>query len=294
MLADVCKIPFNDPEWIIEIKVDGWRAIAEVNNANDIKLYSRSGTSFLKAFPHVHEALKEINLPVVLDGEIVALKNGKVSFQSLQNHGNNSNTKIQFYVFDCLSMNGIDLRGLPLVQRKELLQQLIGDSTGVIKYVDHHSGTEALSLFDHAKKMNLEGIIAKKANSKYIHDRSKYWLKIKNKLREEFVIVGMIDGEGSRQYFGGLVLAEKQGKKFLYRGHVGSGFTDKQLKQTYDLLIKHKIDLSVVETIPVKFKNPVTWLKPKYYCQVEFTELTDEEVLRHPVFLGLRVDKEIE
>ena len=290
MLASICEKPFDDSDWIVELKVDGWRAIAEID-ATDVKLYSRNGLSFSKAFPKISEALKAINLPVVVDGEIVAFKNGKVSFQSLQQSLNNPKAQVLYYVFDCLSMNGVDLRGLPLIKRKELLKHLIGDLTGLIRYVDHAEGNEASMLFEHAKSQNLEGIIVKKASSKYIHERSKYWLKIKNKLREEFVIVGMIDGDGSRQYFGGLVLAEKTGKKFLYRGHVGSGFTDKELKRVYELLIPDQVPSPVIE--PVKFRNAVKWLQPKYFCQVEFTELTDEEVLRHPVYLGIRVDKEI-
>jgi len=293
MLATAHEKPFNGEDWIFELKVDGWRAIAEVNSGN-VKLYSRNGISFLKAFPKIHEALREIKLPVILDGEIVVEgKDGKVSFQALQNYGSSSKGNLMYYVFDCLWMDGHDLKNLPLIQRKELLKDLVGDSDNCIRYVDHVED-KGLDLFEHVKKFNLEGIVAKKANSKYsVNVRSRNWLKIKHKLTNEFVIVGMIDGEGSRQFFGGLMLAERKGSKFLYRGHVGSGFSDKQLKETFELLIPHQIQKPVVDHIPVKIKNPVKWLQPKYLCEVEYTELTEEEVLRHPVFKGLRFDKGI-
>jgi bifunctional non-homologous end joining protein LigD len=292
MLATTSDKPFNNADWIFEIKWDGYRAISEING-NDIKLYSRNGLSFAKAYPKIIEALKEINLPCVLDGEIVVLdKNGNPTFNSIQNYDPKSKATIIYYVFDCLEMNGIDLKGLPLINRKELVKELIGDSEGVIRYNDHVIG-DGKTLFEQAVQQNLEGIIAKKAKSKYTNDRSQYWLKIKNFKSEEFVVVGYLSGKGSRQYFGGLILAEKQGRKFLYRGHAGSGFTDKQLKETFELLQPDIIDKCPLTFLPKFDSSKPTWVAPKYFCSVRYTEITDEDVLRHPVFLGLRVDKEV-
>jgi bifunctional non-homologous end joining protein LigD len=291
MLAKEVQNAFDDDNWIFEIKWDGYRAIAEIT-ANDVKFYSRNGISFKNSYPAIFDELKKIKQKIVLDGEIVVLnKDGKSDFQKLQHYGENPEYPLCYYVFDILFLNTKDICDQPLIERKKLLKKILKE-TDVIKYSDHIVG-EGISFFKAAQKKDLEGIMAKKADSNYYKGkRSSEWLKIKNHHSQEAIIAGFTEPTGARKYFGALVLAIKDGDKLKYVGHTGSGFTEKTLKETYNLLkpLIKKISPFVEQ---VKTNSPVTWVQPKYVCEIKFTEWTTDHKMRHPIFLQIRKDKNI-
>jgi len=290
MMATLSDEPaFDDPKWVFEIKWDGYRAIAEVNG-NNTRLYSRNGLTFDKAYPKVFEALKKLNVKAVIDGEIVVFDYaGKPSFQAIQNYNSRQNLPIQFQVFDCLEVDGKDITKKTLIQRKEILKNLLPESD-IIKYCDHIE-EEGTTLFEHASKMGLEGIIAKRSDSKYYQGkRSKEWLKIKNVNVDDFVIVGWTDPQKSRQYFGALMIAKKENGKLIYAGTVGTGFTDKSLKELHDKLKPISRKTSPM-SMDIKETKDMHWVEPRYVCQVQYTEITADGNVRHPSFLGLRIDK---
>lgn len=280
---------FDDPEWVFEVKWDGYRAIAEIDKG-DYRLYSRNGLTFDKAYPKVFNALASIKKSAVIDGEIVVLdESGKPNFQKLQNYLNTDKFVIQYYVFDILQLEGKSLTNLTLVERKEMLQKILPEST-VIKYCDHVDG-EGKMLFREMQKMGLEGMIAKRKKSKYlVGKRTTDWLKIKNIQTQEAIIVGFTDPKGSRKAFGSLLLAVKNKGKLTYVGNVGTGFTDKSLKELHTKLKKIIRKTSPLD-IPIKQAPDITWVNPVLVCNIKYSEITDDGSIRHPVFQGLRVDK---
>jgi len=289
MLAKLHDEPFDDPNWIYEIKWDGYRAIAEVNSKN-IRLYSRNGLSFNEAYPVVYEELKKIRKSVVLDGEIVALDaKGKPNFQLIQQYGEQPGVSLHYYVFDCLYINGRSLEKKPLLERKELLKKLLPGSD-VIKYCDHVT-EQGKAFFKAVGKQGLEGMIAKRADSVYTENsRSSDWLKVKHVIMEEAVIAGYTEPRGGRKHFGALVLGLYKKGKLVYIGHTGTGFDTKTLKELYQKMQPLKTVKSPFDTeVPVN--GAVTWVKPKLVCNLKYTEVTDSGHRRHPVFMGLRIDK---
>ncbi|HYI75970.1 MAG TPA: non-homologous end-joining DNA ligase, partial [Chryseolinea sp.] len=289
MLATLTDEPFDHADWIFELKWDGYRAVAEVDGRS-VKLYSRNGLSFSELYPKVADALAGLNSHFVLDGEIVVLdENGKPSFQKLQQFSNYPSLKIVYYVFDCLSYQGKDLKDLPLLERKKILRHALVENE-VVKYSDHIERA-GISFFKKAVKMNLEGVMAKHANSLYdLGRRTGNWLKIKNHNSNEAVIAGYTSPRASRQYFGALILGIFVKGTIKYIGHTGTGFTDSILKDLHrkmQPLVRKRSPFD--ETIPVN--TSVTWLVPKLVCNVKFTELTNDGLMRHPVFMGLRIDK---
>ncbi|MBX9853479.1 MAG: non-homologous end-joining DNA ligase [Cytophagaceae bacterium] len=281
---------FDSDEWIYEIKWDGYRAIAEVNY-NDVLLYSRNLLPFNEMFPDVVNALSEFGQQVILDGEVVVTdENGRSEFQRIQNYRRNGGGKLMYYVFDILYYNGYDLRDVPLVERKELLKKIIPESD-VIKYSDHIKG-QGIKFMELAREKNLEGIIAKKANSVYEAGvRGKNWLKIKIHAEQEAVICGFTEPRGGRKNFGALILGVYEGDELVYIGHTGTGFNHKSLTEMH-----RKLNGLVTDKSPfhkrIKTNMPVTWVKPKLVCVVKFQEWTGEGLMRVPVFQGLRIDKD--
>ncbi len=289
MLAKETDEPFDDQGWIYEIKWDGYRAISEIENG-EVRLYSRNGLLFNNTYPVIIEALKKIKQNVVLDGEIVVInEEGKSDFQKLQHYEEHTQYPLRFYAFDILELEGNDLTELPLSDRKELLKKLLKKNS-VIVYSDHISN-DGIDFYNLAEKNDLEGIMAKKADSPYrAGTRSSDWLKIKHHKSDEVIIAGFTKPTGSRQHFGALVLALKDSNGLKYAGHTGSGFSDKLLKEVYDKLKPH-ITADSPFTEKVKTNMPVTWVKPKYVCEVKFTEWTRDGKMRHPIFLKMREDK---
>lgn len=279
---------FDDPKWLFEIKWDGYRAIAELKG-RDTRFYSRNGLSYAKAYPKIFNELLKLKGDIVLDGEVVVFVDGMPSFQAIQNYRSTQNLPIQFIVFDCLRANGKDLTKLKLIERKEILRTILPENN-YIRYCDHVE-EEGTAFFEQTKKINLEGIIAKKVDSKYYPDkRSKEWLKIKNVLSDDFVIVGWTDPQNSRKNFGALMLARKDKGKLIYAGTVGTGFTDKLLSELYGML-KPKERKTSPMSVPFKITRDMHFVDPFYIAQVQYQELTADGHVRHPSFLGLRHDK---
>jgi bifunctional non-homologous end joining protein LigD len=290
MKAQLTDLPaFDSDDWIFEVKWDGYRAVAEISPSGN-KLYSRNGLTFDKAYPKVFDALKKIKKKAVIDGEIVVFdEHGKPNFQKLQNYKSNDKYLIQYYVFDCLEAEGKDLTNLTVIERKQILQKLLPKSD-VIVFCDHVDG-EGKALFREMKKMGLEGMIAKRKNSKYyIGKRTTDWLKIKNIQTQEAIIVGFSEPKGSRSSFGSLLLAVKKRGKLVSIGNVGTGFTDKSLKELHAKLKKIIRTTSPLD-VPIKQTPDITWVDPVLVCNIRYTEITDDGSVRHPVFQGLRIDK---
>lgn len=288
MLCILVKEPFNDREWIFETKWDGFRALASKNSK--VILYSRNGKSFNQRFPSIIKELEKLPGKWVIDGEIVILDKKKRSrFQFLQNEKSDEGV-LCYCIFDILFFEGRDLRQLPLIQRKAILKKLLGKKKWNHLRFSEHIETYGKRLFTLAKKKQWEGIIAKRKDSTYQQRRSKDWLKIKTKLRQEFVIGGFTEPCGSRKWLGSLLVGVYDKGKLHYAGHVGGGFNEKLLKQIHQKLIKLKrVKCSFIE--PPLPNAPVTWVQPKLVCEVAFAEWTQEGILRQPIFQGLRLDK---
>jgi bifunctional non-homologous end joining protein LigD len=290
MLAHLGDNAFTDPNWVFEIKWDGYRAVAEIDTGN-VKLYSRNGLSFLNLYPKVALALMKIKGQAVLDGEIVVLnENHKPDFQKLQQYEMHQSLPILYYVFDCISFNGKSIAHLPLTERKKIAASVIPADSNVIKYSDHVT-EDGEAFFKRVVEMDLEGMIAKKANSAYAPGkRTRDWIKIKNHNTQEAIIAGFTAPRGSRSMFGALVLAIRDRNDLRYIGHTGTGFSNETLKQLHAKLLPLKR-----ETSPFKKKIPVngqvTWVEPALVCNVKYSEITADGILRHPVFMGLRIDK---
>lgn len=237
---------FDDPKWLFEIKWDGYRAVAELKG-KETRFYSRNGLSYNKAFPKIYNELVKLEIDATLDGEVVVFRDGLPSFQAIQNYKSTQSLPIQFIVFDCLKLNGKDLTKLKLIERKELLKGTLPESD-IIKYCDHVE-EDGIALFEQATKMKLEGIIAKRMDSKYYPDkRSKEWLKIKNVNVDDFKIIGWTDPKASRQYFGALLLAREVDDELIYSGEVGTGFTNDLLKSLYLKLQPLEVDECPLDT----------------------------------------------
>jgi len=289
MLTQLHDAAFDDNDWIFEMKWDGYRAIAEVLPKR-LRLYSRNGLSFANLYPAVADELTRIKKSMILDGEIVVLdKDHRPSFQKLQQYADNQHLQIVYYVFDCLAYDGKDLTTLPLLERKKILKKVLPKSD-IIRYSDHVEGS-GVAFFNKVVEMNMEGIIAKRADSVYsIGRRTPDWLKIKHHNTQEAIIAGYTAPRGGRQYFGALLLGIRSGKTLTYIGHTGTGFSDTMLRELHAKLQRIKRDTSPFATrVPVNAS--VTWVDPKLVCEVKFSEATDDGIMRHPVYLGLRIDK---
>ncbi len=293
MLATLIDEPFDDGNWIFEIKWDGYRAVAEIKDG-EVDLYSRNNNSFNQKYKSIVSALNSIDKDMIIDGEIVVLDNaGRSDFHSLQNFGRTGKGRLIYYVFDLIYFDGKDLTGLPLKARKEILKNILPDIPAV-RYNDHIL-QDGKAFYNLAKEKQLEGIIAKNIHSKYYRNkRSKEWLKLKIKKRQEAVIGGYTKPKGSRNYFGALVLGVYNDKNELeYIGHTGGGFTEDDLKSIYNRMKPLEQKNSPFIKKP-KTNMPAVWVKPELLCEVEFSEWTGEGIMRHPVFMGLREDKKPE
>jgi len=291
MLAKLSEEAFNDKGWIFEIKWDGYRAIADLSHDTPL-FYSRNGISFLSKFEKIALEFEKQKHHMILDGEVVAYdEQGEPNFQFLQQIGDHPDAALVYHVFDLLWLNGHSTEDLPLIQRKELLKEALTE-TDRIKYCDHIQ-EKGIEFFAQMKKMQLEGMIAKRAESPYIENhRTSDWLKIKFSNTEEVIICGFTEPRGSRKSFGALILGKYLNGKLTYCGHMGTGFNNASLKELYQKLQKLVVKSSPFETIP-KTNMPVTWTKPELICEIKYSEITRDGIFRHPVFIGLREDKDL-
>jgi bifunctional non-homologous end joining protein LigD len=304
MLATPIDKPFDGPEWLFEIKWDGYRAVSFIQDGK-VRLVSRNQNDLTGQFPELHDLPKSVKAETaVLDGEIVVLdEQGRPSFDLMQQRtgirskgrrsGAQHDLPVLYYVFDLLYLDGYDLRRVALEQRKQTLAQIVAASDRV-RYSEHFP--QGLALFDLAKQKGLEGILAKKRASPYEERRSQEWLKIKITQTVDCVVGGYTDPEGSRQYFGSLILGLYDKKdRLIHVGQAGTGFNQAMLKEIWQVL-------ETLKTTRNPFHGEVEaanahWVKPESVAEIKFTEWTHETAeggmkLRAPVFLGLREDKD--
>lgn len=294
MMAKLESKLFEADDWLYERKLDGYRAIGYTGKK--AKLISRNGIDFGNKYEQVLEDLKEISTDAILDGELVLEDDkGNSRFQDIQNYASTkSKLHLKYYVFDLLKLNGHDLRNLELIKRKELLQafvaQLPKDTS--IFYNGHEQG-KGKKLMEQAKKEAWEGIIGKDSHSTYESGRrSDRWLKFKLQNSQEAIICGFSEPQGGRHHLGSLILGMNEGDHIRYIGNCGTGFNDTTLRDVYE-----KLKPLITDEKPFKEKphqrTKITWVKPQLICEVYYSEWTGDKHLRHPVFKGLREDKDV-
>jgi bifunctional non-homologous end joining protein LigD len=305
MLATPVEKPFDDPEWLFEIKWDGYRAVAFIGDGR-VRLVSRNQNDLTGQYSELGVLPTLVNAKTaILDGEIAALdEQGRASFSLMQQRtgirsggrrtAGRPDVPIVYYVFDLLYVDGYDLRRVALEERKQALVKIVGTNE-VVRHSEHFP-ERGIALFEAAKQQGLEGILAKHRGSLYEERRSREWLKIKITQTVDCVIGGYTDPEGSRQYFGSVVLGlYNQHGQLIHVGQAGTGFTQATLKEVWQIL-------KPLETKRSPFYGPVEaanvhWVKPARVAEIKFTEWTHETAeggmkLRAPVFMGLRDDKD--
>lgn len=282
--------------WVHEIKYDGYRILARIDNGS-VRLYTRNKNEWTGQFPSLVKALEPLAARGAwLDGEVVVLKaDGTTHFQELQNAISiGREPDLTYMVFDLPYLDGYDLSEVPLIERKRLLEDLLRRSglSDRVRYSDHIAG-DGSAVYNHACRFALEGVISKRADASYIPKRTRSWLKVKCLQRQEFVVGGFSEGSGSREGFGALLLGVYNDKdELIYSGRCGTGFSSVSLRELAERL-------SALEISKAPFVNPprgydakgVHWVKPELVVEVEFSNWTSEGILRHPSFQGLREDK---
>jgi bifunctional non-homologous end joining protein LigD len=306
MLAESVEKPFDGAEWLFEIKWDGYRAVAFIS-AGKVRLVSRNQNDLTARYPELKDLPKFVHArEAILDGEVVALDDeGRASFSLMQQRtgfrpggrraAEKADVPVLYYAFDLLYLDGYDWRRVPLEERKAKLASLLvaGDA---VRYSDHYP-EQGKALFEMAHKKGLEGILAKKRQSIYEERRSREWLKIKIKHRQECVIGGFTEPEGTRARFGSIVLGLYDGKgRLIHVGQAGSGFDQKSLEEVWKLLKKIETKKNPFYG-EVEALRKVSWVKPELVAEIEYAEWTKgadggSPKLRAPVFLGLRDDKD--
>lgn len=304
MLAVSVEKPFDSPEWLFEIKWDGYRAISFIEDGK-VRLVSRNQNDLTAQFSELRDLPKFVKAKTaILDGEVVALdQSGRSSFSLVQQRtgirggghrvAGRSDLQTLYYAFDLIYLDGFDLHRVPLEQRKRALAGIISTSE-TLRYSDHFDN--GLDLFEAAKQQGLEGILAKTRSSLYEERRSREWLKIKITQTVDCVIGGYTDPEGSREYFGSIVLGlYDERSRLIHVGQAGTGFDRKTLKQTWQTLDKLEASRSPFHG-DVHAKG-VHWIRPERVAEIKFSEWTHEtaeggQKLRAPVFLRLRDDKD--
>jgi len=284
MLATLVRKPFDKPGWIYEEKYDGFRILA-YKEGEKVTLLSRNGIDKTKTYLDVAAAIGKLPArTLLLDGEMVAFdRNGVSRFQLLQE----GKAEPTYAVFDCLYENGRDLRREPLSARRPVMEQAI--SQGKLIFRSRQLAKNGLEAFQAAKKKGFEGLVAKDFSSPYVEKRSAYWLKVKVHQEDEFIIAGYTKPEGTRKYFGALLLGAYEKGKLHYVGKVGTGFDEETLASLYKMshpLIREKSSL-----VDPPQEQGITFLALRLIAQIAFQEWTADRKLRQPVFLGLRDDK---
>ena len=293
-LATLVKEPPAGDEWLHELKFDGYRMLCHIDR-DKVRFWSRNGKDWTSKFPNLARAVT--TLPVesaVIDGEVVIFeRDGRPSFQKLQHAiGSGGTAAFSFVAFDLIYLDGLDLTGVALEDRKLALKALFEPiaTSGPLRYSDHVEGNGEL-FYDHACKTGIEGVVSKLRTSRYESVRSRNWLKVKCNLQQEFIVAGYIPSTRGLPGFGSLILGVYEAGRLVYAGRVGPGFS---IKQRVD--IKHKLDqharassaFSVIPNDPGL--REAHWLEPRIVAEVSFIEWTSDGAIRHPSFQGLRDD----
>jgi bifunctional non-homologous end joining protein LigD len=307
MLAQLADKPFDNEDWVFEVKWDGVRAILLRNKANGItEIQSRNGKNISHRYPEILKAIDSVLIKstesIVLDGEIVVLNNeGIPDFQRHQRRMNvESQRDVEFlsnhipatyFVFDIIYIDGKSVEELDFVDRRKILDTVIAKDSKRI-CISEYIEEKGKALFKSIVERQLEGIVAKYKHSKYLQGiRSSGWLKIKGLLTQDCVVIGYTKGEGNRQdYFGSLILATYDKGKLRFIGHSGSGFGFDQLEETLRLMQRFRTDKCPVDTVPYTNGQPI-WLRPELVAEVKFSGWTQDMIMRAPIFLRFRDDK---
>jgi bifunctional non-homologous end joining protein LigD len=285
MLATLVDKPFHENGWIYEEKYDGIRILA-YKEGSQVTLLSRNDKDRTRSFPAIVSTIQALRpRTLLLDGEVIALDRQKISrFQLLQQ----GIGRAHYAVFDCLYVNGKDLRQEPLSIRRAELEKAVHQNDELI--LSRRLADNGLEAFRIAKKRGYEGLVAKRLASVYVEGRSRDWLKVKVNQEDEFIIIGYTEPTGSREHFGALLLGAYKNGNLQYVGKVGTGFNRDVLASLYRKFQSLKRKQPPGEDLP-RIRN-ATFLSPKLVAQVSYTEWTKDGKLRHPVFLGLRDDKD--
>jgi bifunctional non-homologous end joining protein LigD len=293
--VQLAKLVDRVPEgkaWLHELKFDGYRSLVSLGGGQ-AHAFTRSGLDWSEKFAAGVEDV--LTLPVesaLIDGEVVVIDDdGRTNFQALQAAIKGAPARLEFYAFDLLQLDGEDLTGLPLIERKERLARLLDGHEGVIHYSDHIVG-QGEALFDKFCGAGLEGVISKRADSKYMGSRGGSWLKTKCIRRQEFVVVGWTTSDKGRG-FRSLILGVNEDGRLRYAGKVGTGFDNAEIIRLGEVMEPLAVKEPTVAA-PRSEVRGARWIRPKLVAEIAFTEMTTEGTLRHPSYLGMREDKKPE
>ncbi len=297
-LATLVEQPPSRDTWIHEIKLDGYRLVARIEKGR-VRLITRNGKDWTHRFPETARRLEKLPVSSALvDGEIVAQEsNGATSFRKLQDalarqKGSGNTADLSYQLFDLLHLDGDDLRGHPLSERKQALEELLNNTPELGRGIrlSRHLEGNGKDILEQVCELGLEGIISKQKSASYQAGRQKSWVKTKCTQQDEFIVGGFTRPSGARKGFGSLLLGAFERDHLIYVGRVGSGFSTLQLQQLHRLLKESAVEQCPFTTDVPETKG-VTWVKPDLVVDVEFTERTGSGALRHPVFRGIREDK---
>lgn len=291
-LAMVVEAPPDGDEWLHEIKHDGYRIVARIEEG-EVRLVSRNGKDWTKEFPQVARALTRLPAgTALLDGEVAAvLPSGATSFQALQRRSAAEAAPLVYFAFDLLHLDGWDLRQVRLFERKQVLRRFLEGSPPGLRFSDHVRG-QGPAFFDQARQLGLEGVVSKRADAPYREGRGGDWRKAKCRLTQEFVIGGWTLPSDGRASIGALLLGFYEDGQLVYAGRAGSGLSERIVEDLLRRLQARRRETPPFAAAPAELKKGVSWAEPDLVAQVEFTEWTGEGRLRQPVFLGLRDDRE--
>jgi bifunctional non-homologous end joining protein LigD len=303
-LTKLVEAPPDGPDWLHEIKFDGYRMHARLERG-DVRLLTRTGLDWTQKFPRMAEALKALPAAqAYLDGELCGVRpDGTTSFSMIQSASETGSAEaLVFFVFDLLHVDGQDLAGSPLIDRKARLAALLRGIGPPLQYSDHQVG-RGQAFYAEACKLGLEGIISKPADAPYVPDNRGLWLKTKCLNREEFVVVGWTDPEGERPHLGALLLAyQDEAGRLIYAGRVGAGIAEAELKRLWQRLqplATERMPLDMPPPRTSRFGSPlvlsrVHWVEPRLVVEVKFLTWTEEGLLRQVIYEGVREDKPAE
>jgi bifunctional non-homologous end joining protein LigD len=300
-LASLATVAPTSGAWMYEIKLDGYRLMARIDGAS-VKLVTRGGHDWSAKMPHLVKSLRALGLGTAwLDGEIVVMgEGGTPEFNALQNAFDRGKTeRIDYFLFDVPYFEGHDLRATPLVQRRQLLKQLLEDKPQPHLRLSADFDADPASILESARRMGLEGVIAKRKDAPYESRRSETWLKLKHRQRQEFVIAGYADRSSGEAEIGSLLLAVNDDDgQLAYVGNVGTGWSAAAAVKLKKQLAKLEVDVSPFGEKPLhkhrwstRDRSAQHWVKPQLVCEVEFADWTPDRQIRHATFLGLRDDK---